>query len=146
MYVKYVCDPGCLKPAPGEGVIRIDVEGQIELLCDFFGVDMPPEDRAQIAAQNRSGLEEDYGVLVQGRLVARALIINNPPEPVEIMNVYVKPEHRGSGYAKRLVSRCAEVLLARGIRPMGITGEENAPMRAVFEALGFRGAPWSPGE
>lgn len=139
MYVKYVCAPGALLPHSEEDVIRIDVENGLPLLEAFFGVKMPEEDREHFVAAFRRGLQEDYGIVADGALVARAVVMNFESGVSEIGCVVTRPSHRNRGYAKQMVGRCAASLHAQGKEAMGITTAENAPMRAVFEALGFTG-------
>lgn len=139
MYVKYVCAPGALLPHSEEGVIQIDVESQLPLLEGFFGVTMPPEDRAHFGEAFRRGIQEDYGIVEDGALAARAVVMNFESGVSEIGCVVTRPPFRNRGYAKRIVGVCAASLHARGKDAMGITKADNAPMRAVFEALGFVG-------
>ena len=138
MYVKYVCAPGALLPHSEEDVIRIDVENELPLLEAFFGVKMPEEDRDHFVAAFRRGLQEDYGVVADGALVARAVVMNFESGVSEIGCAVTHPSHRNRGRAKRAVGRRAASLRPRG-KTVSIPTTENAPMRAVFEALGFTG-------
>lgn len=139
MYVKYVCPPGALMPHSEEGVVRFNIETQLPLLEDFFGRTMPTQDREQFIHAYKRGVQEDYGIVVDGKIVARAVIMNFESGDTEIGCVITRLPYRNRGYAKRIVGRCAAVLNGRGKNAMGITTVTNAAMRAVFEALGFVG-------
>lgn len=137
MNIAYTCSEQAFCTVPSPDVAAIDVPRQLALLFAFFGQPMDEEDAAAFADLNASGRQEDFGVIVQGRLVARACIWNFSPERHEIAAVKVLPEHRRKGYAKQLVSHCTALLLSRGHVPTGITEDTNAAMRQVFHSLGY---------
>ncbi len=139
MYIRYTCPQGALLPHSEDDVIRIDVEKQLPLLETFFGRSMEPEDQVRLIDIFRRGLEEDFGVVVDGALIARAAVVHLPSGVSEIVAVTTRPPFRNRGYAKQIVGRCAASLHAQGKDAMGITTADNAAMRAVFETLGFTG-------
>lgn len=139
MYIKYVCPVGRLIPHAAAGVVRLDIENQLPLLEAFFGVAMADGDRKHFLSAFKRGLQEDFVILEGGEIVARAVIMRFESGGAEIGCVVTRPPWRGRGYAKGIVGCCAARLHAQNQPAMGITTAENAPMRAVFEALGFVG-------
>jgi len=78
------------------------------------------------------------GVRVDGELVAMAGRRLNPPGWVEISAVCTAPEHRGKGYAARLVLAVAAGIQESGQKPFLHTGAGNTNAIRLYEKLGFK--------
>ena len=78
------------------------------------------------------------GVRVNGELVAMAGRRLNPPGWVEISAVCTAPEHRGKGYAARLVNAVAAGIRDSGQIPFLHTGAGNESAIRLYEKLGFK--------
>jgi len=78
------------------------------------------------------------GVRVDGDLVAMAGRRLNPPGWIEISAVCTAPEHRGKGYAARLVLAVAAGIQESGQKPFLHTGAENESAIRLYEKLGFK--------
>jgi GNAT superfamily N-acetyltransferase len=78
-----------------------------------------------------------YGVRRSGRLVAMAgqrLFLDGCRE---VSGVCTHPEHRGKGFARRLVALVVDDVVSRGLTPFLHVGAENLGARATYEKLGF---------
>jgi GNAT superfamily N-acetyltransferase len=61
---------------------------------------------------------------------------HNPnPLAARIVNVYVEPDFRKQGFARRLVMRCLEETNTRGITHLNLSSTDMA--RGLYESLGF---------
>ena len=78
------------------------------------------------------------GIRVDGELVAMAGRRLNPPGWVEISAVCTAPEHRGKGYAARLVLAVAAGIQDSGQKPFLHTGAGNENAIRLYEKLGFK--------
>jgi ribosomal protein S18 acetylase RimI-like enzyme len=78
------------------------------------------------------------GVRVDGELVAMAGRRLNPPGWVEISAVCTAAEHRGKGYAARLVLAVAAGIQESGQTPFLHTGAGNTNAISLYEKLGFK--------
>ena len=83
-------------------------------------------------------LGEFVGVKVDGRLVAMAGERLRPEGFTEVSGVCAHPDHRGKGYAARLMLHVAHKIVARGETPFLHSYDHNAGAIALYEALGFR--------
>jgi GNAT superfamily N-acetyltransferase len=57
------------------------------------------------------------------------------PFAVRVTNVFVEPEHRNQGHARKLVMRCLEETQSRGITHLNLSSTDIA--RGLYESLGF---------
>ena len=78
------------------------------------------------------------GIRVDGELVAMAGRRLNPPGWVEISAVCTAPEHRGKGYAAKLVLAVAAGIQDSGQNPFLHTGAGNENAIRLYEKLGFK--------
>lgn len=83
-------------------------------------------------------LGEFVGVKVDGRLVAMAGERMRPEGFTEVSAVCAHPDHRGKGYAAKLMLHVAHKIAARGETPFLHSYDHNAGAIALYEALGFR--------
>jgi ribosomal protein S18 acetylase RimI-like enzyme len=78
------------------------------------------------------------GIRVEGKLVAMAGRRLNPPGWVEISAVCTDAEHRGRGFAARLVLAVAAGIQESGQVPFLHTGAGNENAIRLYEKLGFK--------
>lgn len=83
-------------------------------------------------------LGEFVGVKVDGQLVAMAGERLRPEGFTEVSGVCAHPDHRGRGYAAKLMLHVAHKIVARGETPFLHSYDHNAGAIALYEALGFR--------
>ncbi|UAL09471.1 GNAT family N-acetyltransferase [Caulobacter segnis] len=84
-------------------------------------------------------LGEFIGVRVGGQLVAMAGERMRPDGFTEASGVCVHPDHRGKGYAARLLREVTARILARGERAFLHSYADNATAIGLYESLGYRG-------
>jgi predicted GNAT family acetyltransferase len=78
------------------------------------------------------------GVKVDGRLVAMAGERMRPEGFTEVSAVCAHPDHRGKGYAAKLMLNVAHKIVTRGETPFLHSYADNTGAIALYEALGFR--------
>ncbi len=83
-------------------------------------------------------LGDFVGVKVDGQLVAMAGERLRPEGFTEVSGVCAHPDHRGKGYAARLMLHVAGKIVERGETPFLHSYADNAGAIALYEALGFR--------
>lgn len=79
------------------------------------------------------------GVRVDGRLVAMAGERMRPDGFTEASGVCVHPDHRGKGYAARLLREVTARILTRGETVFLHSYADNATAIGLYESLGYRG-------
>ncbi len=79
------------------------------------------------------------GVRVDGRLIAMAGERMRPDGFTEASGVCVHPDHRGQGYAARLLREVTARILARGEKVFLHSYADNATAIGLYESLGYRG-------
>jgi predicted GNAT family acetyltransferase len=79
------------------------------------------------------------GVRVDGQLVAMAGERMRPDGYTEASGVCVHPDHRGKGYAARLLREVTARILARGDQAFLHSYADNATAIGLYESLGYRG-------
>ena len=79
------------------------------------------------------------GVRVEGRLVAMAGERMRPDGYTEASGVCVHPDHRGQGYAARLLREVTARILDRGDKAFLHSYADNATAIGLYESLGYRG-------
>jgi len=78
------------------------------------------------------------GVKIDGRLAAMAGERMRPEGFTEVSGVCTHPDHRGKGYAARLMQHVAGRILASGETPFLHSYASNAGANRLYESLGFR--------
>lgn len=78
------------------------------------------------------------GVRVDGKLAAMAGERMRPQGFTEVSGVCTHPDHRGQGYAARLMQHVAGRILASGETPFLHSYADNAGANHLYESLGFR--------
>lgn len=84
-------------------------------------------------------LGEFIGVRVDGQLVAMAGERMRPDGYTEASGVCVHPDHRGKGYAARLLREVTAKILARGKKAFLHSYADNTTAIGLYESLGYRG-------
>ncbi|MBO4384892.1 MAG: GNAT family N-acetyltransferase [Clostridia bacterium] len=82
-----------------------------------------------------------YALLDDGELVGNVFIYNWQGEAdyVKIMNLSVRPDHRGAGLAHRLLDHVTSEMNKLGMKRFcGETRASNTAMQKVFEDCGYR--------
>lgn len=100
----------------------------------------------------------ERGVMADGLFVGREGILGRAAQPVgfilsrivldeaEILTVAIRPDCRGRGYSRSLLSRHLDELSRRGVGKVHLEVEEgNAPAIALYRRLGFRETGRRPG-
>jgi len=84
-------------------------------------------------------LGDFIGVRVEGQLVAMAGQRMRPDGHTEASGVCVHPDHRGQGYAARLLREVTARILATGEKAFLHSYADNATANRLYESLGYRG-------
>jgi predicted GNAT family acetyltransferase len=84
-------------------------------------------------------LGDFIGVRVDGALVAMAGQRMRPDGYTEASGVCVHPDHRGKGYAARLLREVTARILATGEKAFLHSYADNATAIGLYESLGYRG-------
>ena len=84
-------------------------------------------------------LGDFIGVRVDGQLVAMAGQRMRPDSFTEASGVCVHPDHRGKGYAARLLREVTAKILATGEKAFLHSYADNATAIGLYESLGYRG-------
>jgi ribosomal-protein-alanine N-acetyltransferase len=100
----------------------------------------------------------ERGVMADGLFVGREGILGRTAQPVgfilsrivldeaEILTVAIRPDCRGRGYSRSLLSRHLDELSRRGVGQVHLEVEVgNAPAIALYRRLGFRETGRRPG-
>ena len=130
---------------PGVQMTGEDVEGRPDPDLVSLTIRDAPEMLA-LTARNEPGpflprtveLGGYLGIRIEGELVAMAGRRINPPGWVEISAVCTDLEHRGKGYAARLVLAVAAGIIESGQKPFLHTSAENHNAIRLYEKLGFK--------
>lgn len=84
-------------------------------------------------------LGDFIGVRVAGQLVAMAGQRMRPDGYTEASGVCVHPDHRGQGYAARLLREVTATILSTGEKAFLHSYADNATAIGLYESLGYRG-------
>jgi predicted GNAT family acetyltransferase len=84
-------------------------------------------------------LGDFIGVRVGGELIAMAGQRMRPDGYTEASGVCVHPDHRGKGYAARLLREVTATILATGEKAFLHSYADNATAIGLYESLGYRG-------
>jgi uncharacterized protein len=96
-----------------------------------------PEDYAR-RVEEECRLGYTYLWLVDGALRFRASLSALTSDAVQIAGVFVPPEHRNRGFARRGLAELCSRLFARTRAACLFVNDSNAPAIAVYQRLGFR--------
>ncbi|PIB96313.1 GNAT family N-acetyltransferase [Caulobacter sp. X] len=150
-------EPAAPPPIPGTEVVSSAVCLQMvaETVAPAWKVsfDMPPlgdadaDEMLALATLTKPGpfftrthqLGAFIGVRVDGQLVAMAGERMRPDGYTEASGVCVHPDHRGQGYAARLLREVTAGILARGDKAFLHSYADNKTAIGLYESLGYRG-------
>jgi GNAT superfamily N-acetyltransferase len=129
---------------PGVQLVDQAVEPAVDDAAVVLGPD-DVEEMTDLVRRTRPGPFERRTVTLgtylgfrdRGTLVAMAGERLLPPGYTEISAVCTDPDHRGRGYAARLVRAVAAGIRARGEVPFLHTTASNTPAIRLYEQLGF---------
>jgi GNAT superfamily N-acetyltransferase len=85
------------------------------------------------------GAPAAFGVIVEGRVVAKADVQQRTDRYYEINEVVVSPDHRRQGLGAGVASAAAQWILSQGGTPVYSAFAQNSPAVLLAESLGFRG-------
>lgn len=91
-----------------------------------------------VMSLNQRAKEEEYLFLINDNLIAAGANIQTSTDRIsQIGAVYTKPEHRGKGYCKAVVSNLCSRIIAKGKMPTLMVRKNNTMAVKAYEALGF---------
>jgi ribosomal protein S18 acetylase RimI-like enzyme len=135
-------------PPPGESGLRPARLGDLGLLVpasaaafrEEVGIDAYRRDPALFEWRTRAQIEQGRSWLWEenGRILFKAEASAWTERAVQLQQVWVEPELRGRGYAKRGLADLCRVLLARTPIVCLFVRPENAPALALYDAIGMR--------
>ena len=136
-YVHYRLEcPEALKAYPGEDIVVLDWNDDIEMIRRFYkkwgagdDVDPPGPDETEIG--------RPVAVVHDGEIFSFAGTFYFQKGEAEIGPVATVSEARGKGYAHRVVSEAARRALEKGLVVTLATQRSNLAMRAVAEDVGM---------
>jgi predicted GNAT family acetyltransferase len=77
-------------------------------------------------------------IIRDGRLIFKADVQADTPEVVYLEGVYIAPEERGSGLARRCLSQLCEEILVKTRSICVLVNEQNERAQAFYRLCGFR--------
>jgi RimJ/RimL family protein N-acetyltransferase len=143
-YVQMVCTRETFTPRPSDGARWWEVE-DYDAARDAHEGMWPgvtfwsEEEWRQFHAEGCRHAD----LLVDGHAVSTAGLWPRTDEEWGPIAVSTAPDHRNKGYCKALISFVTQAVLDAGKRAVIVTRDDNAPMRRVAEALGYRLRPGS---
>ena len=135
-------------PPPGESGLRAATLADLPMLVpacaaayfEEVGVDAHSRDPALSEWRTRSQIEHDRSWLWAegGRILFKAEASAWTPQVVQLQQVWVEPEFRSRGYAKRALADLLALLLERTPAVCLFVRPENQPAIRLYESLGMR--------
>jgi ribosomal protein S18 acetylase RimI-like enzyme len=135
-------------PPPGESGLRRARLSDLELLVETsaaafleeVGVDAHARDPALFHWRTRTQIDQGRSWLWEedGRVMFKAEASAWTERAVQLQQVWVDPELRGRGYAKRGLADLCVLLLAETPAVCLFVRPENAPAIALYESIGMR--------
>ncbi|MGQ0431498.1 MAG: GNAT family N-acetyltransferase [Microthrixaceae bacterium] len=120
-------------------------DADLEMIVGFvagFGADTgtghggPEADRERAVGFIEAGRLHVWEV--KSTLVASTVVIPPSHGVSRVAFVYTPPEHRGCGYASRLVSELTAEILEKGVRPILYTQLENPISNRIYQRIGYQ--------
>jgi ribosomal protein S18 acetylase RimI-like enzyme len=140
-------DPASLRAGPADLVLVKpeigDLEEMLPLQADYDREEVLPRGSEFKAENSRLGLsgiigrEQALAAKLNGKIVGK---INTNAESFtrfQIGGVYVHPDYRGLGIARRMTAALSSSLLARGKAVTLFVKKRNAAARSVYRKVGF---------
>ena len=135
-------------PPPGETGLReatlsdldVLVEASAHAYAEEVGVDAYARDPALFEWRTRSQVEQGRSWVWRrnGRILFKAEASAWTDKAVQLQQVWVEPELRGRGYAKRALADLCRLLLKSTPTVCLFVRPENAPAIALYESIGMR--------
>jgi len=135
-------------PAAGETGLRAAAPEDLDLLVpacaaaheEEIGIDPLAQDADGFRWRTLAQIEERRSWIwaENGTILFKAEASAWTPATVQLQQVWVDPEARGRGYAKRGMRDLCRLLLARVPSVCLFVRPENAPARRVYDAIGMR--------
>ena len=138
--IKYICTKDSFRGSLHPCVMEFDAYENYEALSEFyvsFDQNLKFSKEEYFANAIPSDLWNDYVILDQGKIVARAAIWKYSQTAWEVAAVSTLPEYRGKGYGEMVVSHCTALILNHGKVATCTTSDTNQTMRSVAEKVGF---------
>ena len=135
-------------PEPGETGLRPATLGDLELLVpacaaaheEELGVDPLARDANTFRRRTRAQIEEGRSWLWEedGTILFKAEASTWTPAAVQLQQVWVDPEARGQGHARRGMRDLCRLLLERVPTVCLFVRPENTPALRLYESIGMR--------
>lgn len=140
MDIKLQCKTDSFRGSTHNSVLEFDAYENYELLNEFFG----SFDKSLMCSKEEyfdDGIDydiwDDYVILEDGKIVARAGIWKYSQTAWEVAGVSTLPEYRCKGYGEMVVSHCTAIILNNGKIATCTTRDTNIAMRRTAEKVGF---------
>ena len=135
-------------PAPGDTALRPATLDDLDLLIqasadayrEEVGIDAYQRDPSLFEWRTRVQVEQGRSWIWRedGQILFKAEASAWTPKAVQLQQVWVEPDLRGRGYAKRALSDLCRLLLVRTPIVCLFVRPENAPAIKVYDAIGMR--------
>lgn len=138
--VKFVCTKEDFKGMADERVQLFDAFENYDMLNEFFGKHDKKlmEDKATYFDGYDFKAWDDYVIIEQGEIIARAGIWKMNEKEWEVAGVSSLPEYRKKGYGEAVVRSCIAKILEEGRVATCTTKTTNTPMINTAIKSGFR--------
>ena len=134
-YVRYYLNQSDFKAFKDTHVVLMDLQADFDKIGPYYlhlGVDDMTSDPFPEYVQA-------IGYVKDGELLGFLMSMHLKEEDtLEIAAVSVRPELRGLGIGKPLISRAAEIIFEQGKTPSLTTKAANAAMRRCAESIGMK--------
>lgn len=134
-YVRYVLAPTEFQRFDDSHVVLMDLQADFDKIGPYYlhlGVN-------DMTADPFPEYVQAIGYVQDDKLLGFLMIMHlEEDDTLEIAAVSVRPELRGKGLGKPLISRAAEEIFAKGKTPSLTTKAVNTAMRRCAEAIGMR--------
>ncbi len=133
-------------PVPVEGMLRVAVEDDLELIADWMKAFMEealsgddPLDARKTAAMKIYNGDMYVWKLADGRIVSMAAKTRPVIHVISIGPVYTPPEYRGKGYASNCVAALSQQLLDKGWQACSLFADLANPIsNGIYQKMGYR--------
>jgi predicted GNAT family acetyltransferase len=132
-YVEYECTLQRFHPVMSYPVRWLEWEQDYPLVQQFW-----PEQTAQGWREARQQGFQYCAVVEHDQIQALAAVWRYSEDSWEAASVYTRPEMRGRGYAKAVVTFVTAYILEAGKRATCSTTHDNRAMQRVIESVGFQ--------
>lgn len=138
-YLNFICTKDTFNGTFDETVIPFNAYENYALITAFY--DSCPECQSFPKEEYFDGdwydNWEDYIIVEDGRIAARAGIWKVDEKHWEVAGVITRPEYRNKGYSVRVISHCVAKILEEGKTAILSTAENNYSMIGAAKKAGF---------